>query len=390
MSQIDRASCGQQVRFLHTSDWQLGMTRHYLAPEAQARFTGDRIDAIRRIGALAAEVGAEFIVVAGDVFEHPNLPRADIARALGAMAEAGVPIYLLPGNHDPLGVASIYESEPFKANKPAAVHVLDQVGVRQVRDGVEIVAAPWFGKHPETDPVAGALAELRDDQTLRIVVGHGQLSGVTFTDELADAEVRPEPLWAALEAGLIHYVALGDRHIRWPADGHGAIHYSGTHESTGFREPGRGQVLEVALSADELKVVPHEIGRWLHLSIDRDLDGDDDLDELDGYLRGLPHKECTIIKHSLRGTLSLRQSARLDEMLASHGEVFASLEPWARHSDLVVAPDDTEFEDLPMAGFLRAAVNDLRAEAGDGNQDAAGALKLLYRLAQPQPSGGER
>ena len=28
------------VRFLHTSDWQLGMTRHFLQGEAQARYAG--------------------------------------------------------------------------------------------------------------------------------------------------------------------------------------------------------------------------------------------------------------------------------------------------------------------------------------------------------------
>ena len=40
------------MRFLHTADWQIGMTRHYLDAEAQARFGAARIDAIRRIGAV--------------------------------------------------------------------------------------------------------------------------------------------------------------------------------------------------------------------------------------------------------------------------------------------------------------------------------------------------
>ena len=99
------------VRFLHTSDWQLGMTRHYLAPEAQARFTADRIDAVRSIGDLARRVGAQFVVVAGDVFEHANLPDADLARAAGAISEMGVPVHLLPGNHDHTGPGSVWERD---------------------------------------------------------------------------------------------------------------------------------------------------------------------------------------------------------------------------------------------------------------------------------------
>ncbi|MGI5951669.1 MAG: metallophosphoesterase family protein, partial [Brooklawnia sp.] len=379
-----------QVHFLHTSDWQLGMTRHYLAGEAQARFTGDRIDAIRRIGALARQVGAEFIVVAGDVFEHANLPRAEVTRALGAMGEAGVPIYLLPGNHDPLDAASIYYTGHFRDACPASVHVLDHTGVFEVRPGVELVAAPWFGKHPEADPVAGALAGLTADGTLRIVVGHGMLSGITYSGQESSVEVRREPLQEALGAGLIHYVALGDRHIRWPADGQGPIQYSGTHESTDFTEPGRGQVLEVTLASTDLQVAAHEVGRWQHIRVERDLDGADDLDELDEYLSGLDYKECTIVKHVLRGTLSLRQSARLDELLERHGEVLASLEPWERHSDLVVIPDQAEFDDLPLGGYLRSAVTELRDQSAEGDEVAAGALKLLYRLAGPSVRGENR
>jgi len=39
------------VRFVHTADWQLGMSRHFLDTDAQARFTAARIDAVRRLGA---------------------------------------------------------------------------------------------------------------------------------------------------------------------------------------------------------------------------------------------------------------------------------------------------------------------------------------------------
>lgn len=88
------------IRFLHTSDWQLGMTRHYLEGEAQSRYTGDRVETIRRIGELARARGCAFVVVAGDVFEHANLSRRDVGRALDAMGSVGLPVYLLPGNHD--------------------------------------------------------------------------------------------------------------------------------------------------------------------------------------------------------------------------------------------------------------------------------------------------
>ena len=57
------------LTFIHTSDLQLGMTRKFLPPEAQSRFDDARLRAVHRLGELATERGAEFIVVAGDVFE---------------------------------------------------------------------------------------------------------------------------------------------------------------------------------------------------------------------------------------------------------------------------------------------------------------------------------
>ena len=67
------------VRFLHTSDWQLGMTRHFLQGEAQARYAGARLDAVRALGALARERRCDFVLVAGDVFDS-NLPSTSRVR----------------------------------------------------------------------------------------------------------------------------------------------------------------------------------------------------------------------------------------------------------------------------------------------------------------------
>jgi hypothetical protein len=49
-------SGASDVRFLHTADWQLGMNRHFLEGEAQARYESDRPAArenmVKEIGEL--------------------------------------------------------------------------------------------------------------------------------------------------------------------------------------------------------------------------------------------------------------------------------------------------------------------------------------------------
>ena len=96
------------MRFVHTADWQLGMTRYFLNGEAQPRYSAARRDVVAGIGPLALNAGAEFVVVAGDVFEDNQLAPRDVSQSLEAMRAIGIPVYLLPGNHDPLDAASVY------------------------------------------------------------------------------------------------------------------------------------------------------------------------------------------------------------------------------------------------------------------------------------------
>ena len=55
------------IRFLHTSDWQLGMTRRFMSDEAAARFSQDRINAIKQLGILMRLTPARIVSTQGGV-----------------------------------------------------------------------------------------------------------------------------------------------------------------------------------------------------------------------------------------------------------------------------------------------------------------------------------
>lgn len=42
-----------QTRFMHTSDWQLGVTRQFPNADSQARWAEARLEGIRKLGRLA-------------------------------------------------------------------------------------------------------------------------------------------------------------------------------------------------------------------------------------------------------------------------------------------------------------------------------------------------
>ena len=240
------------MRFVHTADWQLGMTRYFLNGEAQPRYSAARRDAVAGLGPLAAETGAEFVVVAGDVFEHNQLAPRVVGQSLEAMRAIGVPVYLLPGNHDPLDASSVYTSALFTSECPDNVIVLDRPGVHEVRPGLEIVAAPWTSKAPTTDLVAEVIDDLPADGTTRIVVGHGAVD-IFVPDKDRPSLIELAALEAAIARGAVHYVALGDKHSRMQVGTSGRIWYSGSPEVTNYDdiEPDPGHVLVVDVDEND-------------------------------------------------------------------------------------------------------------------------------------------
>lgn len=373
------------MKFLHTADWQLGMTRHFLDEDAQPRYTAARIDAIREIAALAQREDCEFVVVCGDVFETNDVAPGVVSRALEAMRSIRLPVYLLPGNHDPLDASSIYTSTSFKAACPENVTVLLTPGAHQVSPGVEILAAPWFSKKPLEDLAAAAISQLEPDGTLRVLVAHGG-TDLLDPDQTNPALIRVAKLDEALSQGSLHYVALGDKHSATQVGDTGRIWYSGTQEVTASREPNPGKVLLVDLDSSNKvpKVSQHQIGTWAFLDLAFELNNSGDLTDLAAELGALENKDRTVLRLSLKGTLSLTDKAELDLLLENNSLRFASVHLWERHTDLQVYVDGQELGDLGVNGFAAEAVAELMATSAGTGEDAAtaqDALSLLYRLA---------
>jgi len=345
-----------RTRFLHTSDWQLGMRRHFLDEEALPRFMQARLDAIGALGRLAREQECEFVVVAGDIFESNQIDRRTVRRTLDELAAVPVPVYLLPGNHDPHDAASLYRSDEFRQRRADHVHVLD--GLVEVRPGLEIVGLAWRSK----DPPADLLPDLLPGP-LRVCVAHGSVFE-------PNVQIDRGAFERALGAGTIHYVALGDRHSATEVAPR--IWYSGAPEPTAYRETDAGHALVVDV-AEECVVECHAVGRWRFVERTCELDSLADVDAVSRFLDGRTGKDCTIVKLRLEGALGLRARARLDEILERHRDLFAAIE--VRDGALALLPDD--LGELGLTGFAKATADRLAAGHDPAARDA---LALLFRL----------
>lgn len=372
------------IRFLHTGDWQLGMTRHFFSEGVQERFAQSRFDAIRKLGRIAKEEDCQFMVVCGDVFESNLVDRKTVSRAIEALKDVPVPVYLLPGNHDPLNAASVFRSTTFLERKPIHVHVIEDTTPIRVDDGIEIVGIPWTSKRPLQDLVALTTGKLEPSvDVLRICVAHGMVDNLS-PDPDDPSLISLHAAENAITENKIHYLALGDRHSLTKVGDSGRIWYAGTPEPTDYNEVKPGLALVATINEAGVTTRDANVGRWKFIEREQiDLYTREDIEALRGWLEKLEDKERTVVKLRLVGALSLSLHGELEELLSHAQEILGAVE--TRTDNLVIMPEDADFKDLGFSGFASCTVERLRSNieesGGPDSVTSRNALALLVRLA---------
>lgn len=148
------------------------------------------------------------------MFDSIQPDRRIVSRALDALADFTVPVYLLPGNHDADSPAALWSTSNVIELLPAnATLIRDTSPVRVPGEKAEVVGAPWPSRRPDSDLLAAVFESLERPEpgVARIAVGHGGVDSQA-PDPLAPGLVSLSSLERAVADGLISYVALGDRH----------------------------------------------------------------------------------------------------------------------------------------------------------------------------------
>ena len=140
-------------RFVHSADWQLGATLRAVRSATAERLRAQRLVTLRAALNLARDRAADAFLVAGDLFEDNQVADALVDETLGVFAAfPELPVYLLPGNHDPAsGPGSVWSRRQFRDGAlPANVTILRETGATplRARDGGEgsLLAAPLHQK----------------------------------------------------------------------------------------------------------------------------------------------------------------------------------------------------------------------------------------------------
>jgi DNA repair exonuclease SbcCD nuclease subunit len=221
------------AKFLHISDIHLGFDR-YNSPER----TKDFFRAFQTtLEQYALEASVDFVLIAGDLFEHRNILPATLNQAqvcLQVLQEEGIPVLAIEGNHDnrPYGtrtswlkylsewglVKLLEPDDPKQGNgllSPWSDETLSG-GYIDLECGVRVIGSNWYGSAAPRaiEQLAEAIEQLPPGPDHTVLMFHHGLEGqiARYAGALRYSDLLP------LKAAGIDYLALGHIHKQYAVE----------------------------------------------------------------------------------------------------------------------------------------------------------------------------
>lgn len=221
-------------RFLHLADVHLGFDR-YDSKERTRDFFYAFNDALEK---YALDVAVDFVVIAGDLFEHRNIQPATLNQAqtcLQMLKQAGIPVLAIEGNHDnrPYGTKTSWlrylaDWELLLLLEPGDISAGEPFyqpwdwesrrgGYIDLDCGVRVLGSNWYGAAaPKSiEQIAAAIEALPSGATHTLMLFHHGLEGqiARYAGALRYSDLLP------LKQVGVDYLALGHIHKNYEVEG---------------------------------------------------------------------------------------------------------------------------------------------------------------------------
>lgn len=374
------------VKFIHTSDLQIGKAFGAFAGDTASFLQDARHAVLRTLGELAVRHGATDILIAGDVYEKQQTSQQTLARSIESMRPfSKVTWHLMPGNHDHFRENGLWDRLA-RMPLPDNIRLHVRPGAVGLGDGGVLLPAPFHLRTSADDLTSYMDAEATPDGAIRIGLAHGSIQGFGSEGEAAN----PVSVARAERAGLA-YLAIGDWHRQQKIGDR--LWYSGTPEPDQFRLPpdavgsrcngGAALLVEIEGPRATPVVTPIPTGHYVWHRIEKVLTDDAQVATLETELRSLgADLSRVVLDLRVSGALSLGGRRQFEERIL-HGAGAALRALRFDETRLLLEPTDQDLDEIDHAGFVRVAADRLRTMAGDASDPArarlaALALKRLY------------
>lgn len=317
------------TRFIHTADWQLGKPYERIdsADDKRSMASQARFDVLETIGARIKAHQAEFVLVAGDLFDSTTPSNATVSKAFDLMGRWKVPVFIIPGNHDHGGPGSLWERE-FLVSEQKKLAPLVQVLLKReplVHEGAVIYPCPLLRRSDTSDLTAwlrdSAIHDNAHKDKARIILAHGTVQGFgSSADEEDDAPGESNLIDVKrLPQAEYDYIALGDWHGTTEVTP--KAWYSGTPETDRFpkgdsNDP--GNILEVVAGRGQPpQVAKTRTSKLSWVSLEHRFTNDAEVAALSDKTLGgeFPNLGQTLFKLNLSGSLGIAAGNDLQKLL---------------------------------------------------------------------------
>ncbi len=350
------------MRFVHTADWHLGARLNAIGPRSSESLDW-RFDAVRNVFDLSLKENASFILAAGDIFDN-SYPGPDIRKkAAELFKDSPVPLYLMPGNHDPLTPGSIWTNPAFLDELTGLKNVLLLLSPEPVEETFEekqvtLLPAPVTFKNQPADTSAamdGAIGTAVDksaeettgnETRIRIGIAHGGLQNYFGTEILCDWIPENRADLSGLD-----YLALGDYHGYTP-DTHPAARcrtrYSGAPEPLAVDQERAGYALLVEINepGGEPVVTPFSVGKTTIETKVFHVSPQEGFDKMKKEIREIESPARTLLRCTVRGVLSVTQYSDYRKWMNGLYDEFLGIIEDSK--GLSREPSDEEWEDSDL------------------------------------------
>lgn len=258
----------QKVRFVHASDLHLDASFGGVDATddtVAGAFSRSTIEALDRVVALCIEREADFLVIAGDLFNSADRSlRGELAfqRAMRRLADKDIAAFVVQGNHDPADGWSAGLELP----DSVVVFSYGEVERREVVRNGEVVCAVYGRSFPSkqvTENFALDFRRRREDP-LAVAVLHTNVGQLAAWDNYAPCSVED------LRAAGMDYWALGHIHVPGRISDNPVAVYSGSTQGLNPTEEGPRGCFVVELDGDGAREEFVETAsiRWLNTEIE--------------------------------------------------------------------------------------------------------------------------
>jgi DNA repair exonuclease SbcCD nuclease subunit len=356
----------------------------------------ERLISLRQAIVKLAALDPDVLVIAGDMFDAPDIDQAVVEEAARCLSLAkndrgeGTPVIVIPGNHDPAEEIALWSTFR-KSLEATSVSVVLEPEVISLKDGRLIVEAyPCLTRFSPGPPWDRRLSVPKDTAAVHVIVAHGTLQGGPVPEGETDAYPFTQ---SGVESLGVDYVALGHFHGVYPPWPTGeeierSYCYSGTHEHDQFGSDAGYAVLAVIANGQPARLRRIKVGRRAWRLVDVAGPGDlARLEELRGEVAASEHPGRFVIRlRAVPGTSwpadKIEHFRRLEKALrtlGAHVETRGEIHTRVNATTLDLAA-------LPSGAVKEALLSlqaDIAATADESRREVlAGAVQLGWEKMQ--------